>query len=384
MSIENCKAAEAVAAEGTAAEDAAAEVVAAEGAAPEQLAAEGLAPEGAAAEAPLVSVAIPVYNVRRYLQQCMESLIAQTYKNLEIIIVDDGSTDGSGRICDQYAEKDDRVRVIHSPNGGIASARNLGLENAKGQFISFIDSDDWIEPHAVETLVRTAQLTGSAIIDARSCAEYVGKTVHHSAGAKYSYTYCGLDILPAFAEGWIDNVVWNKLYRAECFDRVRFPEGRAYEDIAVVWKLMKDQADSGGSVTALSDELFHYRVRKSSLSHGWSLKNVRDGWIAYSRKFEAMPEFKEPLEECFRPIKRMWMSFSGYTKEEKAEARKTVREMHEFSKKHFARVMKGNYSKLTKLTCLLSQSKSRPAMWVGYYANKLSQRVRGRKNRMFE
>ncbi|MBQ8329626.1 MAG: glycosyltransferase family 2 protein [Lachnospiraceae bacterium] len=350
----------------------------------EGLAAEHLAAGSLAAEAPLVSVVIPVYNVRRYLQQCLESAIAQTYRNLEIIIIDDGSTDGSGSICDQYAERDGRIHVIHSTNRGLASARNLGLENAQGQLISFLDSDDWIEPHAVETLVRTAQLTGSAIIDARSCAEYIGKTVHHSAGAKYCYTYRGQDILPAFAEGWIDNVVWNKLYRAECFDRIRFPEGRDYEDIAVVWKLMKDQAGNGGSVTALSDELFHYRVRKSSLSHGWSLKSIRDGWIAYSSKFEAMPDFKEPLEECFRPIKRMWMSFSGYTKEEKAEARKTVREMHEFSKKHFSKVMKGNYSKLTKLTCLLSQSKSRPAMWIGYYANKLSQKVRGRENRMFE
>ena len=218
----------------------------------EGLAAEHLAAGNLVAEAPLVSVVIPVYNVRRYLQQCLESAIAQTYRNLEIIIIDDGSTDGSGSICDQYAERDGRIHVIHSTNRGLASARNLGLENAQGQLISFLDSDDWIEPHAVETLVRTAQLTGSAIIDARSCAEYIGKTVHHSAGAKYCYTYRGQDILPAFAEGWIDNVVWNKLYRAECFDRIRFPEGRDYEDIAVVWKLMKDSGTAGSHTAANS------------------------------------------------------------------------------------------------------------------------------------
>lgn len=141
----------------------------------EGLAAEHLAAGNLVAEAPLVSVVIPVYNVRRYLQQCLESAIAQTYRNLEIIIIDDGSTDGSGSICDQYAERDGRIHVIHSTNRGLASARNLGLENAQGQLISFLDSDDWIEPHAVETLVRTAQLTGSAIIDARSCRNILGK-----------------------------------------------------------------------------------------------------------------------------------------------------------------------------------------------------------------
>ena len=98
----------------------------------------------------LVSVIIPVYNVSRYLPQCFDSVTSQTYRNLEIIVIDDGSTDDSGIICDQYAEKDDRIHVIHTDNRGLASARNLGLENVSGEYISFIDSDDWIEPHAID------------------------------------------------------------------------------------------------------------------------------------------------------------------------------------------------------------------------------------------
>ena len=129
---------------------------------------------------PLVSVIIPVYNVSRYLPKCLDSVISQTWRNLEIIVIDDGSTDGSGSICDQYAKRDDRIKVIHSPNRGLSSARNLGLDNLRGQFISFIDSDDWIEPDAVETLVKAALLTGSYIVTAGFCHEYVGKTVHTS------------------------------------------------------------------------------------------------------------------------------------------------------------------------------------------------------------
>lgn len=129
-------------------------------------------------DAPLVSVVIPVYNVSRYLPQCLDSVISQTYRNLEILIVDDGSTDDSGDICDRYANGDDRIRVFHTPNGGIASARNLALENVKGQYISFLDSDDWIERHAIETLLRAARLTESDIVDARYYIEYMGNTVN--------------------------------------------------------------------------------------------------------------------------------------------------------------------------------------------------------------
>ena len=125
--------------------------------------------EGFNTDDPLVSVIIPVYNVSRYLLQCLDSVISQTWRNLEIIIIDDGSTDGSGRICDQYADRDDRIKVIHSPNRGLSAARNLGLENLKGQYIAFVDSDDLIEPHAIETLIRTALLTESHIVTAGFC-----------------------------------------------------------------------------------------------------------------------------------------------------------------------------------------------------------------------
>lgn len=147
--------------------------------------------EGFIANEQLVSVIIPVYNVGRYLPQCFDSVTSQTYRNLEIIVIDDGSTDDSGSICDQYAEKDDRIRVIHTDNRGLASARNLGLENVSGEYISFIDSDDWIEPQTIEMFIRTALETEADIVNAKYCSEYVVRTIHSPVEKVYSHTYFG-------------------------------------------------------------------------------------------------------------------------------------------------------------------------------------------------
>ena len=333
----------------------------------------------------LVSVIIPVYNVSRYLPQCFDSVISQTYRNLEIIVIDDGSTDDSGSICDQYAEKDDRIHVIHTDNRGLASARNLGLENVRGEYISFIDSDDWIEPHAIGTFFKTAIMTEADIVNARYCTEYVGRTVHRPIEKKDSHIYFGQDILSAFAEGKFGNVVWNKFYRAECFRDIRFPDGHNYEDVAIIWKLMKKLAESGGAVTTLSDELIHFRVRKSSISHTCTFKNVVDSWNAYIAKYEALPDCQNKLlAECFVPISLMWRNFCGYSIEDKVEAQKAIQEMHSFSKKNFNKVIKGDYSKLTKMICIFTQCRSIPVMWVGFYGDKLRRGLKARKYKAFE
>ena len=109
----------------------------------------------------LISVIVPVYNILDCLERCVNSICAQTWKNLEILLVDDGSTDGTGKLCDLLAEKDDRIRVFHKPNGGSSSARNLGISMAKGKWIGFVDSDDWIEPQMYERLYEAATAAGT-------------------------------------------------------------------------------------------------------------------------------------------------------------------------------------------------------------------------------
>lgn len=121
---------------------------------------------------PKISIIVPVYNTQEYLKQCLDSITAQTYQNLEIILADDGSTDDSPQICDDYAEKDSRIQVLHLQNGGASAARNAGLDIAKGEFIAFCDSDDWIEPFLCERLMDCALQTGAEICQIGSAREW--------------------------------------------------------------------------------------------------------------------------------------------------------------------------------------------------------------------
>ena len=334
---------------------------------------------------PLVSVIIPVYNICRYLPQCLDSVIAQTYQNLEIVIIDDGSTDRSGDICDQYAERDDRIRVIHSENRGLASARNLGLENIRGDYISFIDSDDWIEPHTIETLLGTAIKTEAVIVAAKRCFEYVGMTLHDKEIDECLRIYSGEDLLLALAEAKFGNIVWNKFYRAKCFSKIRFPDGYNYEDVSTTFRVIKEAVDNGGSLTSLPDVLFHYRIRKSSILNTYSFKNNIDSWTAHYSKYIALPGYREKiLSECIEPIRRMWMSFPGYSEEEKEKARKTIREMQAFSRKNLWKVLGGRFTRFEKMTCLLSQSGSLPAMRLVFLGSKIRQDYMLRKYIFFD
>ncbi len=117
----------------------------------------------------LVSVIVPVYNVEKYLEECVNSLTSQTYSNLEILLIDDGSTDGSGNICDSLAKEDARIRVFHLQNGGVSNARNFGIENAKGEYLSFVDSDDWVDLDMYEKMVQKIQLKSCEEVDAVFC-----------------------------------------------------------------------------------------------------------------------------------------------------------------------------------------------------------------------
>ena len=125
----------------------------------------------------MISVIVPVYNVEPYLRKCLDSIVNQTYRDFEILIIDDGSTDGSGRICDEYAEKDSRIKVFHTENRGLSCARNLGLAEAKGEWIGFVDSDDWIEPDMYEVLIRRAEETGADVVECSHYKELDGKTI---------------------------------------------------------------------------------------------------------------------------------------------------------------------------------------------------------------
>ena len=175
---------------------------------------------------PKVSLIIPVYNVLAFLDHCLDSVLSQTFKDVEIIVIDDGSTDGGGRLCDAYAERDVRIQVFHTENRGLSAARNLGLEKATGDYVAFLDSDDWIEEDFLQRMVETAESYDSDIVCCRYSYDYRG---HKEDSQEYRdlLLLAGDDIMLAFlTKPYIGNVAWNKLYRRALFSDIRYPEGR--------------------------------------------------------------------------------------------------------------------------------------------------------------
>lgn len=180
-----------------------------------------------------ITVIVPVYNIEAYLGKCVYSVLNQTHKNLEVILVDDGSTDSSGRICDEFARADSRVVVIHKENGGLSDARNKGMENASGEFISFVDGDDYIEPRMLERLLELCQAEKAEIAIANIRQIY--RDFVYELPLSMPWTCSGKEAVRQHFQGngkyHFYNAVWNKLYAVSCIQGLRFPTGKNYEDI---------------------------------------------------------------------------------------------------------------------------------------------------------
>lgn len=174
-----------------------------------------------------ISVIVPVYNVEAYLPQCVDSILSQDYRDLEVILIDDGSTDGSGRICDQYADIDGRVRVIHQKNAGAAAAKNAGLRVASGEFLSFVDSDDYLEPDVYGLMVRTLLENQADAVQFSFREVYRTRAVEKHLQEE---TLTGEEYLLRFPKDYTCALLWNKLYRMELFAGVFFEEGHKIDD----------------------------------------------------------------------------------------------------------------------------------------------------------
>ena len=206
-----------------------------------------------------ISVIVPVYNVEDYISKCLESIISQTYTNLEIIIVNDGSTDKSDEICSYYANKDDRIILIHQNNQGLSMARNNALDIASGDYIGFVDSDDWIASDMFSTLYDNAIKYDA---DISMCNFYyvsaLGELSPYSSENEAIKVLEG-DYKIAHNIRLSNNVVWNRIYKRYLFDDVRFPPGKAFEDIFVM-HILVDRANK----VVLSPECKYYYLRRKS------------------------------------------------------------------------------------------------------------------------
>ena len=241
----------------------------------------------------LVSVIVPVYNVERYLTICIDSILSQTYDNLEVLLIDDGSLDSSGSICDKYAQSDKRVKVIHKENGGLSSARNIGMKNASGEYYFFVDSDDYIEKSAIEILINAANRTCVDMVIA-DCYKVYNDDSSFRIPQKHPISCRVLDKVQALdryiMEDW---GAWNKLYRWNTHQSVFFPEGRIHEDEAV----MVDLLGRCEKIAVLDVKLYYYRKREGSItSFQYSLKKM-DWYYAWKRNVELVykmyPQIKQ-------------------------------------------------------------------------------------------
>lgn len=220
----------------------------------------------------LINVIIPVYGVERYLRRCVDSVLAQAYNNIRVILVDDGSPDACPRICDDYAIQDSRVAVLHRTNGGLSAARNTGLDylfslpaNERGEYVAFVDSDDWVEPDYIEFMLKLLEKFEA---DAVQCGHYITYSPTYEAEKNKNHRTTLLNHVQAIEslcrnDLW-DVTAWNKLYRLNLFEQIRYPEGILYEDTATTYR-----------ITQLCDKVavnmtpqYHYMQRYSSIANG--------------------------------------------------------------------------------------------------------------------
>lgn len=209
---------------------------------------------------PQISIIVPVYNMEHYLRQCLDSISSQTFENWECILVDDGSKDSSGDICEDYAKRDARFRVVHRENGGLSAARNTGMRHAKGIYTGFIDSDDWVEPTYLQTLYDLITSTGCDMVQIGFIDEYKGFSKNRNL-VKTPARINRKELASKLVRGSeVPNYVWNKLFRSELIGP-DFPEGISFEDIYIfnIW-LGKIQ-----SAFLSTEPLYHYRRRKGSI-----------------------------------------------------------------------------------------------------------------------
>ena len=210
---------------------------------------------------PLISVIVPVYNSEPYIEKCIRSISSQSYRVIEIIIVDDGSTDGSGHECDRMAEKDNRIKVIHTEHGGVSSARNAGLEEMKGSFFCFVDSDDYVGQDYLEELYRTMIFTRTDI------SECIYQTVDDDNGqADNTEHIIKVITVQDYIRGIANpkehfSVLWNKLYRTSVMGGFRFPVGKTHEDQHYINEWMKVVKE----ISHISSVLYYYRLSPGSI-----------------------------------------------------------------------------------------------------------------------
>lgn len=283
-------------------------------------------------EQPKVSIIVPIYGVEPYLRRCLDSILGQTYPNLQIILVDDGSPDNCGLICDEYARMDPRVQVVHQPNKGVAAARNAGLAMADGEWIGWVDADDWIDPDMFAFLLEGALRTKSDVCICGRYEQLRHKTAYFGASEPIS-----LDRKAAVAalleERYIDSALYDKLWKRALFDGIVFPQGHTYEDLATVYRLF----ERSERTQCLPGPKYHYFRRKGSITGNSGLENRMEHYLAAQRRQEAMaekwPELAPLLEQrCITAAIGLWVACAHVSKAQRQPYAARLSDIAQFCK----------------------------------------------------
>lgn len=243
-----------------------------------------------------VSIVIPVYNVEKYIRECLDSIINQTYKNLEIILVDDESKDKSGIICDEYAIKDSRIKVVHKKNGGAASARNIALDLLTGDYISFIDSDDYVASQYIEYLVKYLEQNNADISICSYYDLYTDNMIQYDLANK---TFTKKQYLENFLRDWTSGILWNKLFKKELLEHVRFIEGRRIDDEFFTYKGVLNSE----CVIQFNIPLIYYRQRISSV-----MQNENNKALILRDRMDYMIQRYKDVTSLYPELKKSYYS----------------------------------------------------------------------------
>lgn len=240
-----------------------------------------------------ISIIVPVYKCEQYLAKCVDSLLCQTYSNIEIILVDDGSPDKCGDMCDAYASQDVRIKNIHKPNGGLSSARNAGMRQATGDYLMFVDSDDWVEKNFCEKALQVLLQNNVRLVSFGLRFAYTNREeLKHTSNPRLMEAGEALchtinDDEPIY------NYVCNKIFDRHLFEGIEFPEGKNFEDIAVMYKLI----DKAENVYVAEHVLYNYLQRDGSITSSYnSLRSIRDRFAVWQ---ERLPFLKNKYHKAY-------------------------------------------------------------------------------------
>lgn len=278
---------------------------------------------------PLISIIVPVYKVEKFLEQCVQSVISQTYSNLEIILVDDGSPDRCPQLCDEWSRKDRRIKVIHKQNGGLSDARNFGIRAARGEYLAFVDSDDWISPYMISKLYEAcAQFEAEMSICQFEMVYDDGKREKYVEEEYPTEVLSSKEALKLLLQDKrITSHAWRKLYKREIIKDEMFPKGKYYEDVYIMPELFL----RCNKIVYLNDVLYYYRQNPTGIVKSNSIKSNFDFMEAlqtqYLKIMQKMPDLQVYAEGSMcRGLYMIWENLDNNKEEKGTPAWKKCRE----------------------------------------------------------